>query len=209
MMHYKEDKVQEQGAQLACIAGISNTSMESEEAFQTAQELAEQTMTGSLAWKRGAARIYSHNITGQPDDICLEKLVDLLKEEDGQIQDSIGYVFFSFQGQHIFSLRHFIETYAQQSKKAYHKFAEYLLEFGRLDPEWTLSVIRITLNNNFWVDPSSWSVGIEDIIRLVLRIYTDPTVGAEIRNTSMDIFDILMDKNPGYSQKVLSEWDRR
>ena len=77
-MHHEKEEVQEQGAQLACIAGISNTAMESEEAFQAAQDLAEQTTTdsASLPWKRGAAIIYSHNITGRPKDICIQKLFE-------------------------------------------------------------------------------------------------------------------------------------
>jgi Cdc6-like AAA superfamily ATPase len=209
MMNHKEDNVQEQGAQLACIAGLSNTSMESEEAFQAAQKLAEQTMNASIPWKRGAAKIYAHNITEIPGDICIERLIDLLKEDDEQIQKSIGWVFYSLQGEHIVSLRHFIETYAQRSKWANHKFAEYLLEFGLLDPKWTHSVIQTILNNSFLVNNSPWLTGIEEFVRLVLRIYTDPTVSDEIRTTSMDMFDILMEKGPGFSQKVLSEWDQR
>jgi hypothetical protein len=209
MMNHEEDKVQEQGAQLACIAGLSNTSMESEEAFQAAQELAEQTMNASISWKRGSAKIYSHNIIEKTKDICLEKLTRLLNENDDQIQNSIGRVFYSLQEEHISSLRQFIEIYAQHSKQANHKFAEYLLEFGPLDPEWALSIIQTILNNSFFVNHSPRSVGIENIIRLVLRIYTDPTISDETRKTSMDMFDILMKKNPGFSQKVLSEWDQR
>jgi hypothetical protein len=212
MMHNPKDEVQEQGAQLACIAGISNTSMESEEAFQTAQDLAEQTTTesASLPWKRGAAIIYTHNITGNPKDICVMKLSNLLNEEDKQIHDSVGRVFYSLQEEHIYSLRGFIETYAKQSKSPNHKFAEYLLDFGLLDPEWTLSVLYTILNNSALINGDTpWSMDVEDIIRLVLRIYTYPTVSDEIRKRSMDLFDILMEKSPGFSQKVLSEWDQR
>ena len=82
MMNHSKENVQEQGAQLACIAGLSNTAMESEEASKVAQELVEQTTCNAapLAWKKGAAIIYAHNITGLPKDICLVKLDELLNE---------------------------------------------------------------------------------------------------------------------------------
>lgn len=211
MMHNEKVEVQEQGAQLACIAGISNTAMESENALLVAQTQAEETILPSapLPWKKGAATIYSHNITGRPQDICIQKLYELLKEEDKQIQDSIGRVFYSFHEEHFFVLRDFIETYAILSKSENHKFTEYLLDFGLLDPEWTLSVVKIVLDNKNFFDQFPWATGIEKIIRLVLKIYTFPTVDEQLRKTSMDLFDILMERSPGFSQKVLSEWDQR
>jgi hypothetical protein len=210
MMHHEKEEVQEQGAQLACIAGISNGAMESEEAFIAAQALAEKTTSSAcLPWKKGAATIYSHNITARPEDVCIQKLSDLLKEEDKQIHDIVGRVFISFHDDHFIALREFIETYARSSKSNNHKFAEYLLEYGLLDPEWTLSVVKITLDNKYLFNQSPWASGLEEIIRVVLRIYTNPTIGDGIRKTSMDIFDVLMERSPGFSQKVLTEWDRR
>lgn len=211
MMHHEKEEIQEHGAQLACIAGISNGAMESEEASLTAQTLAEKT-TSSIAplhWKRGAAKIYSHNITGKPKDVCIQKLSELLKEEDKQIHDTIGRVFYSFHDEHFFALREFMETYARSSKSDDHKFAEFLLEFGLLDPEWTLSVVKITLANKYLFDQSPWDTGLEEIVRLVLRIYTNPTINDDLRKTSMDLFDMLMERSPGFPQKVLSEWDQR
>jgi hypothetical protein len=211
MMHHEKEEVQEQGAQLACIAGISNGAMESEEAFIAAQALAEKITSSSarLPWKKGAATIYSHNITVKPKDICIQKLFDLLKEEDKQIHDTVSRVFYSFHYEHFFALREFIETYARSSKSDNLKFAEFLLEYGLLDPEWTLAVVKIALDNKYLFDLSPWASGLEEIIRVVLRIYTNPTISDGIRKTSMDIFDVLMERSPGFSQKVLTEWDRR
>jgi hypothetical protein len=210
MMHHEKEEVQEQGAQLACIAGISNGAMESDEAFNAAQALAEKTTSSAcLPWKKGAATIYSHNITARPEDVCIQKLFGLLKEEDKQIHDTIGRAFYSFHGEHFVALREFIETYARSSKSDNHKFAEYLLEYGLLDPEWTLAVVNIALDNKYLFEQSPWAFGLEEIIRVVLRIYTNPTISDGIRKTSMDIFDVLMERSPGFSQKVLTEWDRR
>jgi len=211
MMHHEKEEVQEQGAQLACIAGISNGAMESEEASIAAQALAEKTTSSSarLPWKKGAATIYSHNITSRPKDICIQKLFDLLKEEDKHVHDTVSRVFYSFHDEHFFALREFIETFARSSKSDNHKFAEYLLEYGLLDPEWTLTVVKIALDNKNLLDQSPWASGLEEIIRVVLRIYTNPTISDGIRKTSMDIFDVLMERSPGFSQKVLTEWDTR
>jgi hypothetical protein len=211
MMHHKKNEVQEQGAQLACIGGISNASMESDEAFQVAQDLAEQTTAtdASLFWKRGAAVIYLHNISGNPKDVCIRKLTDLLDEEDEQIHNTIGRIFYSLQEEHFLNIRDFIETYAKKSRSADHKFAEFLLEFGLLDPAWVLSVIYMHINNTLLDKSHHRYVGYEDIIRLVLRIYTDPTASDATQKTSMDLFDILMEKSPSFSHKVLSEWDQR
>lgn len=211
MMHHEKEEVQEQGAQLACIARISNGAMESEEALISAQILAEETTSSSarLSWKKGAATIYSNNITTNPKDDCIQKLFDLLKEEDKQIHDTISSVFYSFHDEHFFALREFIETYARYSKSDNQNFAEYLLEYGLLDPEWTIAVVKIALDNKYLFDQSSRASGLEEIIRVVLRIYTNSTVSDEIRKTSMDIFDVLMERSPGFSQKVLSEWDTR
>lgn len=211
MMHHEKPEVQEQGAQLACIAGISHAAMESEEAIVRAQTLADETTTTSapLTWKKGAATIYSHNITGGSKDICIQKLYELLNEEDKQVQDIIGRVFYSFHEEHFFVLRDFIESYARLSKSENHKFTEYLLDFGLLDPEWTLSVVKMVLDNRNFLEQSPWATGIEEIIRLVLKIYTFPAVDEPLRKSSMDLFDILMEKSPGFSQKVLSEWDQR
>ena len=209
MMDHNIENVQEQGSQLACIAAISTGAMETDEARNSAQELANRAITGSVAWKKGAARIYSHNITGRPKDECVEKALILVKEDNETIHDEIGHIFFSLKSKHIFSLRDFIEAYARYTRKVNHKFGEYLLHYGVLDPKWTLSVIKITLNNNNIVDQTPWLSGAEEFIRLVMRIYLDPTIDAETRREAMDIFDLLMEKYAGFAQKVLAEWDQR
>jgi hypothetical protein len=162
-----------------------------------------------LPWKKGAATIYSHNITGRPRDVCIQKLGELLKEEDKQIHETIGRVFYSFHEEHFFALREFIEKYGKLSKSTNRKFSAYLQEVGLLDPEWTLSMVKIVLENTDLFDQSPWASGLEEINRLVLRIYMFPAINEHLRKISMDLFDILMEKSPGISQKVLSEWDQR
>jgi hypothetical protein len=209
MMDHNIENVQEQGSQLACIAAISTGAMETDEARNSARDLAEKAITGSATWKRGAARIYSHNITGSQKDECVEKILFLLRESDDTIHDEIGHIFFSLKSEHIFSRGDFIEAYARYTRKMNHQFGEYLLNYGLLDPIWTLYVIKITLNNKNIVDQTPWLSGAEEFIRLVMRIYLDPTIDAETRKEAMDIFDLLMEKYAGFAQKVLAEWDQR
>jgi hypothetical protein len=210
LMNHSKHDVQEQGAQLACIAGLSTGAMESENALRIASNLAEQTIISSAPtfWKHGAAVIYSHNVAGDLKDLCIQKLITLLNEEDAQIHDSISRVFYSFQFDQFSDLKEFICIYAQKTRSCEHRFSEYLLPIGILDPEWTLEVVRLYINNPF-PDQSLRHMVFENIIRLVLRIYVDPTVSEDIRKTSMDLFDILIKKYPDFSQKILSEWDKR
>lgn len=209
-MYHPKDEVKEQGAQLACIGGISTAAMESETAINKASDLANQTLSAvaPIFWKRGAATIYSHNVTGDSKDMCIQKLIDLLNEEDTKIHGSIGRVFYSLQLSQFIDLKDFVYAYAQKTRSNDHKFSEYLLNYGLLDPEWTLGIIRLYLNNPFLNQPSL-QIGFEYIIRLVLRIYVDPTANEGVRKTSMDLFDILMEKFPAFSKNVLAEWDRR
>lgn len=52
-----------------------------------------------------------------------------------------------------------------------------------------------------------WYSGIEELIHLVLKIYTDPTA-SNLQTEAMDVFDMLMEKYSGYANRILDEWDR-
>lgn len=113
---------------------------------------------------------------------------------------------------HVTTLRTFIETYA--GSHAVHTrtraFAEFLWKHGVIDPEWTISVIQVFLNNRTQpLDGSQFMGGAEALIRTVLRVYTDPTIDDPLRQQSMDLFDQLMEYYTPYAQIALSEWDRR
>ncbi len=209
MLKRDVENTQNQGAQLACIAAISKDVLESDAAVEVALNLAEQAITGSLPKRRGAARIYSNNLRRGSAEKCEEKVIILLYEEDEQIQREIGGTFFSMNIEHFFSLRLFIEAYACKTRILEKRFTEFMLEHGRLDPEWTLHVINTLLDNQLWQDQSHWLFGIDDLIRLVLRIYTASTVTEDIQKIAMDLFDRLMKQFSGEAHKVLSEWDRR
>ena len=89
-----QNKSKERGAQLACIAALSTKAMESAEAQTVAQRLAEQCLTGLIAWRRGAFKIYAHNLVDDSTGKCKERILALLDDEDQQVQQHIGFIFY-------------------------------------------------------------------------------------------------------------------
>jgi len=210
MLEREAENTQNQGAQLACIAALSKDVLESVEAVEISLHLAEKAMTGSLPQRRGAARIYSNKLIRGSATICEEKVILLLDEEDEVIQRSISIIFSSMNSEHFDSLRPFIEAYARKTRMLEIHFTDFLQKYGRLDPDWTLRVINTLLDNRLWQGQSYyWRLGTGGLIRLVLQIYTLPTVTEEIQNQAMDIFDRLMQQDTGEAYKILEEWDHR
>lgn len=208
MMAHQTEDVQEQGAQLACIAALSTSAMESPKARQLAELMAEQALTGPPSLRRGAAHIYAHNIASSAIEVCKQKLKTLLDDEDEKVREKIDHMFFRLQGDYFFPMRDFIEDYASTERHEFeHEFAVYLYEHGLLDAEWTLMIVEKVISRD--IKPNRWLWGTEELIRLVLRIYTSPMVNTSLKKRAMDVFDLLMEKHSGEAQKVLTEWDRR
>jgi hypothetical protein len=177
-----------------------------------AEALANTTLVGPVPWRRGAARIYAHNIDTDSSTLCTQQLNQLLNDTDQQVKQTISGMFQRLGDVHVTTLRTFIETYVA-SPAAHTRtraFAEFLWEHGVVDPEWTISVIQIFLNNRTEpLEVSQFMGGAEALIRTVLWAYTDPTIDDTLRQQSMNLFDQLMEYYTPYAQNALSEWDRR
>jgi hypothetical protein len=104
----------------------------------------------------------------------------------------------------------FIEAYAasRSLNSSRDELARYLFENGLLDIDWTLGITEIILNNHHGTEGAPRSLGSEELIRIILRIYTDPSSDVLIRNRAMDLFDGLMEFSAFEANKVLREWDR-
>ncbi len=209
LMDSDKEPCQQRGAELACIAAISPQALNSEEQAD-AQSMATEAVTGSVALRRGAARVYSYNIADKCS-VCVQELEKLLNDEDTSVRQVIGGIYAHLRGDHVFSLRKFIEACAASRflQDDISRFAEYLWEYGLLDPLWTLSVVETVLDNEYPVENRMWTHGSEKLIRLVLRIYNDPTATYTMRERAMDVFDRLMARYAGQAQQVLEEWDQR
>lgn len=211
MMNETHKNIRQRGAELACIAAISLHAMESEEAHADANVLAEETMTGEAPWRRGAARIYAANLNRDASAICVSRLIRLLDDDDEEVRKLISDSFHSLREDHVFSSRQFIEAYAESHSlySGLPDFAEYLWKHGPLDPPWALTMVEKILNNSRGDQSELRFAGGEELIRLVLRVYTDPSVETHTREHAMNVFDQLMERFMGSAQMILKEWDRR
>jgi hypothetical protein len=211
MMNEGGERVQQRGAELACIASLSPQAFESPEAQRDAQELALRTHAGHAPWRRGAARVYAANITGSTSEQCARELVKFLDDEDEQVRGFASDPFRALEEEHIFSLRGYIESYAasRSLNSGLLELAEYLWKHGPIDPQWALSVIELILGNSHAEASELHFAGGEELIRLVLRVYSDPLGGTQLREHAMNVFDCLLMRSPGPGQTVLQEFDRR
>jgi hypothetical protein len=211
LMNEKFEEIQQRGAELACIASISPKALETAENQADAQEIAKPALIGPTPWRRGAAHVYAVNIASEFSDVCVAGLLQVLDDEDKKVRQFISGAFPRLGDEHIFKLRHFMEAYAASRALSggRDQFIEYLLKCGLLDPQWALSVTAIILNNPQRTNDFEGFAGGEELIRLVIRIYTHPLVDDDTCRLSMDLFDQLMERYKPEAYLVLGEWDRR
>jgi hypothetical protein len=90
-----------------------------------------------------------------------------------------GDPFRSLGEEHIFSLRGYIEAYAASRSidSGLQELAEYMWKHGPIDPAWALSVIELILGNSHVEESEFHFAGGEELIRLVLRVYSEPLCG--------------------------------
>ena len=119
-------------------------------------------------------------------------------------------MFFHLRGDHLLTLHNFLKSYA--SSRSLHAgmyyFAEFLWEHGLLDPQITLRIIAVIAENSYETEESRRSDGGEKLIRMVLRIYADPSTRDATRRDAMDVFDRLMERYSTQGNQILEEWDR-
>jgi hypothetical protein len=211
LMNHEDEKCAQRGAELACVAAITSpTALGSDEALSAARALAESAVTGQRALRRGAAKVYAHNMNSRQLAYCACELSQLFDDQDSEVRRLIGDAFSQMLGVHDPEARSFVEQFAASRALAESEddFAEYLWEYGSDDPHWALSVLDIMLDRRHPVEPLHRS-GSEELVRLVLRLYTDPTADAAIKSRAMDAFDRLMERYAYEAQRALDEWDRR
>jgi hypothetical protein len=209
MMNDTNENIQQRGAELACIAAISPKAMESQVAESAAQSLAQEALTGSPPWRRGAARVYGQN-AARGGEHCADRLTGLVNDDDEEVRKYVSGCFHFLRAEDVFSMRSFIEAFAasRSLETGLHEFTDFLWENGPIDPTWALTIVETVLNNPHR-SKSEINLGSgEELIRLVLRVYTDPTVNFSTRERAMDLFDRLLQVSLRAAQRVLAEWDR-
>lgn len=211
MIENPKPEVQEMGAELACIAAISDKAMETEEALTEAKAFAQKMITGRTSLRRGATSVYAFNMTQGSEQyvrtMCLENIRKLVNDEDEEVRNKINQKFFSLGDEFFFELRNLMEDIAQSVYYPVNfQFADYLWRHGMMDPKWTLSIIEVLVNKTSQLQ--QWESGAEELMRFALRVYTSQTNDELIRREAMSVFDILMKKYAGTANNILSEWDR-
>lgn len=209
MMNSEKEKVQIQGAQLASIADISPKAMESSQAEHQAHELADKVVTGSAAWRRGGADVYADNMKRDSIDIAIKRAIELLAIPDTEVKQSLSRVFLGIQADQFVAIQQFIDVYTASEGSLSHQFIESMLNYGLLQPVWTLSTIKTILQNIRQSQTGFWLTGVDDLSRLTIRIYTDPIADDSLKTETMNVFDTLMENYSNQVQGVLQEWDAR
>jgi hypothetical protein len=166
------ESLQQRGAELACIASISPVPPDAGEARGDADALAESTITGPAAWRRGAARVFTSNVTTEVSTSCVDALRRLMDDEDKEVRRYVNGVFHRLRDEHFLQLRDLIEAFAASralSEETYW-FTECLWEHAMLDPSFSLSVVeRLLGNEGREVDEPAFRItGGEELVRLVL-----------------------------------------
>lgn len=219
LMNEHHEALQQRGAELACIASISPAALNSDDERSDANELAEKALTGIAPWRRGAARVYATNITTEASSSCADGLMRLLDDEDEEVRRFVNGVFHRLPDEQFITLHHFIEAYAASRSLSgeIHSFTEFLWKHGLLDPVFSLSIVETVLQKDSASTTSAsakassyrFSGSGEELVRLVLGVYTYPIADKILRKRAMDIFDQLMNVFTGQALMVLDEWDRR
>jgi hypothetical protein len=210
MMESENEDCRQRGAVLACVAAISSAkALGSKAGLAAARKLASSAASGPPALRRGAARVYAHNLRGERAAYCAEALSGFLDDEDDQVRRFAADAFRHTSSPRSPDLRRFVEVFAASRalRAGSRTFSEYLLQFGPEDPHWALSVLQAVLVNAHDEEPYSFAGG--NLVRLVLRLYTDPTADQDLRMRAMDVFDGMMERYTYEAQSALDEWDRR
>ncbi len=75
------------------------------------------------------------------------------------------------------------------------------------DPSWSITFVRLILENPHHDEERLWGSHVDLLIRLVLRIYERAT--GETQGQSLELFNQLVESFPVQTQAVVAEHERR
>lgn len=214
LIEHGEEENQQRGAEIACLAAMASANtLGSEENLALAQHLCAEVEGGSAECKRGAAKVYAHNIHGEHIALCATKLCGYVNDEDEKVRGFVANAVHHARGCQNAELRNFIEVFAGSgfAHSSGNSLGRYLREYGSDDPDWALGVITLALQA---YDESTTgqrlpSMEGDNFVRLVLQLYTDPTACEKLCDRAMDVFDQLMKRYAYEADQALAEWDDR
>lgn len=179
--------------------------------------LIEKLKLGSLNWQEGLVEVASNSVTSDLAEDTLSACVEILswsfQQDGGKLHHIATRFTHQLKEEHLDILRPLLEDFVSSPMygRGDHGFHEFLLRYGDLETDWTLTQIETILERPDVKEKGFLRLGEEELSRCVLRLYnltpSNTQNGQEFRSRAMDIFGELMEKSPFDSSRVLKEWD--
>jgi hypothetical protein len=210
MVHAELPETRQRGAELAVLGYLSPRGLENTEAVALATDLAQEIMGGPADLRRGAARIFAHNLADHPADECEAGLRRLLDDPDLDVRREVAWMTHRLRPEHMITRQSFLSAFAGSwaVRSGLQEFTEFVWEHCGVDPAWALTAVETLLDSTHPNEHQGWFGSEEHLVRLTLRVYTDPLADAELRERAMRGFDRLMERFSSRALNALSEWDR-
>lgn len=207
-------KIQEKAAGLVALAIMIPGSSQNENTEKQLINLFENSLNGSVAKRKGITKVISINILAYPSPIVINALYQLMNDEDQEILQQFIDFTFQIKTKRLKLTPFITSTIHELVKSKASEFGSYVLgdilyEYAIKDPTWTLSMINIWLDNLYNNKLSYINSNIDQVIRIVIKIYNFPTSTKIIKKEAMDTFDGIMKSFTRNVQHLLTEWDRR
>lgn len=177
----------------------------------------EKLKSGPVSWREGLVEVASNSVTSNLAQDTLAACVEILKWSFHQSEDKLKNIATRFTDQlkeeHLDTLRDLLEVFIASPVygRGDRGFHEFLLRYGDLEPDWSLTQIETILQRSDVEEDRFHRLGEEELSRCVLRLYNlapgNTQKGEEFRARAMDIFGELMEKAPFDSNRILREWD--
>jgi hypothetical protein len=203
------DSMKRTGAEMASVLALQPSNVD--------LTLIEKLKSGPLSWQEGLVEVASNSVTSDLEDDTLAACIEILRWSFQQTDENIHHLATAFTHQlkeeHLDSLRSLLEDFVNSPiySRGDSGFHEFLLRYGDLEPDWTLTQIETILRRSDVIEKGFLHLGDEELSRCVLRLYnltsSSTQKGQEFRARAMDIFGELMEKSPFESNRILKEWD--
>lgn len=203
------DSMKRTGAEMATILAMRSENVD--------DALLNQLKTGPKSWQEGLVSVASSSVTlSLHADIigaCETVLRWAFVQTDNELRRSAARFTYQLKEEHLDTLRSLLEDFV--ASPAYGRgddgFHEFLLRYGELEPEWTLTQIETVLQKPEVATDGFRHSGHDELSRCVLRLYnmapSKTKAGQLLRARAMDVFGELLEKSPFDSDQVLREWD--
>jgi hypothetical protein len=203
------DSMKRTGAEVAAVLALQPNKID--------LVLIEKLKSGPLTWQEGLVEVASNSVTSYLAEDTLAACIEILRWSFQQTGEALHHRATHFSHRlkevHLDTLKRLLEDFVTSPiySRGDSGFHEFLLRYGDLEPDWTLTQIETILQRSDVKEKGFQRLGEEELSRCVLRLYnltsSNTPKGQEFRAQAMDVFGELMEKSPFYSNRILIEWD--